>query len=57
MKKMKQIIEWVREDVNEEESMVWSYFSKSLHVHFMWLIFMGIPFLIYVLFSFEKVLG
>ena len=54
MTKIKQIIEWVREDVNEEESVVWSYFNKSLNLHFMWLIFMGIPFLIYVLFSFKK---
>ncbi len=54
MTKMKQIIEWVREDVNEEESIVWSFFNNSLSLHFMWLIFMGLPFLIYVLFSFGK---
>ena len=30
MTKIKQIIEWVREDVNEEESMVWSIFNKAL---------------------------
>jgi hypothetical protein len=54
MTKIKQIIEWVQEDVNEEESVIWSYFNKSLNFHFMLLIIMGIPFLIYVLFSFYK---
>ena len=28
MTKMEQIIEWVREDVNEEESVVWSFFNN-----------------------------
>ena len=54
MTKIKQIIEWVRDDVNEDESMVWSIFNKALHIHFSWLIFLGLPFLLYVLFSFGK---
>ena len=54
MTKMEQIIEWVREDVNEEDSVVWSFFNHTLSLHFMWLIFTGLPFLFYVLFSFGK---
>ena len=30
MTKMEQIIEWVREDVNEEDSVVWSFFNNTL---------------------------
>lgn len=54
MTKMEQIIEWVREDVNEEDSVVWSFFNNTLSLHFMWLILTGLPFLFYVLFSFGK---
>ena len=54
MTKMEQIIKWVREDVNEEDSVVWSFFNHTLSLHFMWLILTGLPFLFYVLFSFGK---
>jgi hypothetical protein len=54
MTKITQIIEMVREDVNEEESILFSFFNKLLTVHFMGLMLIGLPFLIYVLISFEK---
>ena len=55
MTKMEQIIEWVREDVNEEDSVVWSFFNNTLQFTLYVVdILTGLPFLFYVLFSFGK---
>jgi|tagenome__1003787_1003787.scaffolds.fasta_scaffold12849467_1 hypothetical protein len=48
MTKITQMIETIREDVNEENSVTLNLFNNILQMSFRLLIFLGVPFLIYV---------
>ncbi|MCQ6276622.1 hypothetical protein JMM81_17045 [Bacillus sp. V3B] len=54
MIKIAQMIENIREDVNEENSVTLTLFNNMLQISFKILIFLGIPFLIYVLILADK---
>jgi hypothetical protein len=48
MTKVANIIEFIKSDVNKEESMILSIFQKMLQMNFKLILFFGIPLLIYV---------
>ncbi|WP_394231603.1 hypothetical protein [Niallia oryzisoli] len=52
--KIAQMIEFIKEDVNNEESMTLTFFNRVLQTGFQLAMLLGIPFLIYVLTSFGK---
>lgn len=54
MVKIAQMIEFIKEDVNNEESMTLTFFNRVLQTGFQLAMLLGIPFLIYVLTSFGK---
>ncbi|WP_159433421.1 hypothetical protein [Bacillus tuaregi] len=54
MVKITQMIEFIKADVNNEESMTLTIFNRVLQTSFQLTMLLGIPFLIYVLISFGK---
>lgn len=48
MTKVANIIEFIKNDVNKEESMILSIFQKMLQINFKLILLFGIPLLIYV---------
>lgn len=48
MTKVANIIEFIKSDVNKEESMILSIFQKMLQMNFKLILLFGIPLLIYV---------
>lgn len=54
MTKIAQMIENIREDVNEENSVTLSLFNSMLQISFIILMSLGLPFLIYVLMLADK---
>lgn len=54
MTKIAQMIENIREDVNEEHGVILTLFNNILQISFRILMFLGIPFLIYVLLLADK---
>jgi len=54
MVKIAQMIEFIKEDVNNEESVTLTFFNKALQTGFWLIMLLGIPFLFYVLTSFGK---
>ncbi|WP_191090748.1 hypothetical protein [Niallia endozanthoxylica] len=54
MVKITQMIEFIKEDVNNEESITLTFFNKALQTGFRIIMLLGIPFLFYVLTSFGK---
>ncbi|WP_377802127.1 hypothetical protein [Bacillus benzoevorans] len=48
--KLKQMIEWFIEDVNDEKGFTLTFVSQLLQNHFRMIIIAGIPFLFYILF-------
>lgn len=56
MTKVATIIETIINDVNKEESVILSIFHKMLQMNFKLIVFLGIPFLIYVIMK-GQVLG
>jgi hypothetical protein len=56
MTKVANIIGFIRNDVNKEESMILSIFQKMLQINFKLILLFGIPLLIYVVMK-GQVLG
>jgi len=50
MVKLKQRIEWLIEDVNDEQGITLAFVSQMLQNQFKIIVFAGIPFLLYILF-------
>lgn len=48
MTKVANFIEFIKTDVNKEESMILSIFDKLLKINFKLILLFGIPFIIYV---------
>jgi hypothetical protein len=54
MEKIAQMVEIIVDDVNNEESTILLSFEKILHGLFKIILFAGIPFLIYIFMSMDK---
>lgn len=54
MVKIRQMFEIIMEDINNEGSIVLFAYEKMLHILFKIILYLGIPFLIYIILTMEQ---